>query len=94
MVVAICAKLQAGKTRALPKDQVGGSTYEYLVWSGHPHEDAVLGLLKDARARASALRAAVTTYNDEHGRPEDATRVIFYMGQATNYTDEAEEEPA
>lgn len=87
MVVAICAKLQAGKTRALPKDQVGGSTYEYLVWPGHPHEDAVLGLLKATRNQASALRAAVTTHNDQHGRPDDAIRVVFYMGQATNYAE-------
>lgn len=92
MVIAICAKLQAGKTRSLPKDQVGGSTYEYLVWPGHPCEEAVLGQLKDTRERASALRAEVTAHNDAHGRPDDAARVTFYVGQSAMFSEDSQDE--
>jgi hypothetical protein len=92
VVVAICNKLQGGRTRSLPKDVIGGSTWEYLVWSGHPFESQVMALLQETRARASALRQAVTAHNERHGRPEDATRVIFYTGQTVHLGDEHIEE--
>jgi hypothetical protein len=82
MTAALCAKLQGGDTCPFPKDVIGGSTYSFDVWEGHPCEERVLGLLKQQRAQVSELRAEVTRHNQDHARPEQgATRVVFYMGQ-------------
>lgn len=62
---------------------MGGSTYTYDVWRGHPHRDEVLGFLRDVRAKAVALRMKVEAYNEEAGpAAADAERVIAYVGQA------------
>ncbi len=82
VVTAMCAKLRVGETRSLPQDVVGGSTWSFDVWAGHPHRDEVLGLLREMRERVSALRNEVTVYNDAHGRPEEADKVTVYLGQA------------
>lgn len=82
VVTAMCAKLGRGETRSLPQDVVGGSTWSFDVWEGHPHRDEVLGLLRELRERVSALRAEVTVYNDGHGRPVEADEVTVYLGQA------------
>lgn len=81
MVTAICTKLRAGSTRARPADADGGSTYGFDVWAGHPMEDEVLGLLRQCREQASSLRARLEAYNSQHGVPEAARRVIYYVGQ-------------
>lgn len=82
LVAALCVKLRNGETRSLPNDVVGGSTWSFDVWPGHPHEQEVLGLLRELRERVSRLRAAVTAFNEAQGRPANADRVTFYLGQA------------
>ncbi len=91
MVTALVDKLQRGQTQSRHKDVVGGSTYEFLVWQGHPQEEEVFGLLREVRERVSALRAENTAHNDRLGRPEDATRVSFYVGQSAVLGAEYEE---
>jgi hypothetical protein len=82
VVTALCTKLRAGATQARLADAVGGSTYGFDVWPGHPDEETVLGLLKRQRAEVGALRARVEAHNKDHGAPPgQAQRVIFYMGQ-------------
>lgn len=80
IVGAMCAKLRNGQTRALPNDQLGGSTFSFDVWPGHPHETQVLGLLKEQRRVLGALWDQVSRHN-EAGKPEGFTRVSFYCGQ-------------
>jgi hypothetical protein len=80
VVGAICAKLRNGQTRALPSDQLGGSTFSFDVWPGHPHETRVLQLLKTHRESLAALWDEVTKHN-AGGKPEGFTRVSFYCGQ-------------
>ncbi|HEY8947170.1 MAG TPA: hypothetical protein VIM73_23160 [Polyangiaceae bacterium] len=81
VVTAICTKLRRGSTAAAD-DHIGGSTYGYTVWEGHPHYDEVLGLLGRLRAEAIELREKVSAYNGGHSAPENAAiRVIAYMGQ-------------
>ena len=82
LVAAMCIKLREGQTRSLPSDQVGGSTWSFDIWPGHPHREAVLGLLKRLRTEVTAMQTEVTRYNDTVGRPEDADRVTFYLGQS------------
>lgn len=81
VVGTITNKLRGGGPAAA-RDVVGGSTFAFDVWSGHPFETEVLGLLAELRPRAQALRARVDAYNAglDHALPE-ADRVIFYMGQ-------------
>jgi predicted transcriptional regulator len=81
VVTAICTKLRTGTTSASAADRIGGSTYGFKVWEGHPHFDEVTGLLRRMRTDAIALREKVTAFNAEHTAPAEALRVISYMGQ-------------
>jgi hypothetical protein len=82
MVTAVCAKIREGKTRADAEDTVGGSTYGFTVWEGHPDYDEVLGLLGRIRRELAVVRTRVRSYNERHAPPEDAAvGVITYVGQ-------------
>jgi hypothetical protein len=87
VVGAICAKLRNGETRALPSDQLGGSTFSYDVWPGHPHETEVLSLLKEHRRTLGALWDKVTKHNAA-GKPDRFARVSFYCGQLVTRDDD------
>ena len=90
MVTALCTKLRRGGAPSSGRDWVGGSTYGFDVWLGHPHRDEVLGTLGRLRETLSELRAKVETYNADHPPPEAAERVISYLGQTVLGLDEKE----
>jgi predicted nucleic acid-binding protein len=90
MVSTIAAKLRLGQDQADLHDTIGGSTYGFTVWHGHPLEKDVLGLLRKMRSQASDLRSSVHAYNADHPPPHDAIGVIAYMGQTVQTTDEEE----
>jgi hypothetical protein len=93
LVTAMCTKLRAGVTAAAPDDRIGGSTYGFVVWDGHPHQDEVFALLSQMRATASRLRTKVTAYNRDHTPPNGVeTRVISYVGQTALELDHNGEE--
>lgn len=80
---AICTKLRNGQTRALPPDQLGGSTYSFDVWAGHPFEARVRALLAETRVRLSELWNQVSEHNTRVNLPETgASKVTFYCGQS------------
>jgi hypothetical protein len=82
MVTAICTKLSLGKTHAVQGEWIGGSTYGFDVWDGHPEQGTVLGFLQATRERAVELRKRVEAHNVSHFPPEGATQhVIAYVGQ-------------
>jgi predicted transcriptional regulator len=92
VVTAICAKLQRGTTAA-PDDAVGGSTYGFNVWKGHPHYEEAMALLGRLRTEAMKLREKVTAYNADNAAPEGASvRVLSYMGQTVLAQDAGEGE--
>ncbi len=64
VVTSMCIKLREGQTRSLPSDVVGGSTWTFDIWEGHPRQEEVLGLLAELRGRVSKLREEVTLYNE------------------------------
>lgn len=70
---------------------MGGSTYAFDVWPGHPHEADVLGLLRGLRAQVGALLQQVRAYNTSHARPRSYTEVTFYGGQWLLEREDAEE---
>jgi len=89
MVQTICQRL-AGDS---PSHLVGGSTYSFDIWSGHPLEAEVEGQLARFRAEHSALRERVDAYNETHGRPEHYRQIVLYGGQAVLVRERASGEP-
>ena len=82
MVSALCTKLRMGTRRASLSDLVGGSTFSYRIWRGHPHYKEATGFLTEFRTRGAQLRQKIADYNDGHPMPEDETaRVLSYAGQ-------------
>jgi len=94
MVTAICTKLRLGKTHAAAGEWVGGSTYGFDVWDGHPCHAEVTGFLQATRERAVALRKRVEAHNASHFPPDGATQhVIAYVGQTVlGIEDEGDDE--
>ena len=83
MVSAMCTKLRSNRQQAGAADYVGGSTYHFDLWPGHPLEAKVLELLADTRARTRALCEDVLRVNAERA-PDTvraSRRVIAYVGQ-------------
>jgi len=68
-------------------DQLGGSTYTFDVWPGHPHESEVMDTLNHFRSRNTALRQKVQQCNTINGVPPNMVRVTCYLGQ--NYVEMA-----
>jgi hypothetical protein len=81
LVQTICQRLQQAALEAEPTPSVGGSTFTFDVWPGHPLEQAVKGQLSELRARTGALRQQVDDYNRGHGLPEAYEQVVTYLGQ-------------
>jgi hypothetical protein len=81
LVRSMCAKLNQGATSSRPDDRIGGSTYSFDVWPGHPQRERVTGLLAEQRSALSALWDEIARYNAAHPRSLPRERVTFYFGQ-------------
>jgi hypothetical protein len=83
MVTAICTKLSTGLRRAELGEAVGGSTYTFEVWPGHPLEADVTAHLQRLRQLSVDLRHKVEAYNTVHSAPDPAAtkKFISYVGQ-------------
>jgi hypothetical protein len=79
VVRTICRRLEGDAET--DTDRLGGSTYTYDVWPGHPIEPEVYGLLRELRDRAGDLRRRVESYNAAHAIPDNYVEVVFYGGQ-------------
>ncbi len=77
---ALAAKAVDGRHVAAPEDTVGGGTFSYDIWPGHPMEKEVLELLSSMRARLGSLWNNVEEYNRSH-ESKAAYEVTFYCGQ-------------
>jgi hypothetical protein len=80
MVKTIAARLTREQEGA-GAEQVGGSTYSFDVWPGHPCQGEALSHLKRFREQTSNLRAKVRQYNEKHARPSDYATITVYGGQ-------------
>jgi hypothetical protein len=89
MVTAVCTKLRAGRQRANSADKVGGSTFSYTVWEGHPFYDEATSFLSRFRAEGAELRQRIAAYNRDHdvepvtskSEHSQRVRVLVYAGQ-------------
>jgi hypothetical protein len=88
MAAAVAAKLRLGRTQAQRGEWIGGSTYSFDLWEGHPLHDEVVALLQQTRERAAGLRRQVEAYNAEHPTLEASRKVYFYAGQNVIETDD------
>ena len=93
LVVSICTKLRRGSRRTEAGETIGGSTYGFTVWPGHPHHDEVTGLLSRLRRDVAELRRKVHEYNQNEPGPEHGRiGVIAYLGQTLVETEYAEDD--
>jgi hypothetical protein len=90
LVRTICVKVGLS-AEAKEHEVVGGSTYSFTVWEGHPLAQEALGMLKRFRAEQSALRTRIDAHNTEQGVPARCIRVVTYAGQHILEQDEQEE---
>jgi hypothetical protein len=81
MVHAITLKLGAGSETARLGDTVGGSTWSFDVWPGHPFESEAKGVLAESRQRVETLRERIDAFNAGQHARSDAERVVVYLGQ-------------
>jgi predicted MarR family transcription regulator len=93
VVTALVTKLRLGKRRADLADRIGGSTFVFDVWQGHPKAAEAFGLLRALRQQAMTLRKEIETHNRDNQRPPTApwVRVIAYVGQTVKEEEEADE---
>jgi hypothetical protein len=81
VVQTICQRLQQASLAADPAPSVGGSTFTFDVWSGHPLERDVKAQLGELRTRLGELRRRVDEHNREQGLPAEYQQVVTYVGQ-------------
>jgi hypothetical protein len=91
MVKTMCARLREGPD---PKGVVGGSTYSFNVWPGHPFEEEARSTLQQFRTRCSDLRQRVQQFNDRNGLPDGYEKIVVYAGQVGIEQDKADDTDA
>jgi hypothetical protein len=89
-VVRTIAQKLGSKLTADARDTVGGSTFTFEVWPGHPLEGEVVGSLGRFRREHEALRERVRAFNDASPTPRQWRRVVVYGGQSVTEEDEGE----
>jgi hypothetical protein len=80
VVQTICQRLEQAGSEA-PPAPVGGSTYSFDVWPGHPLEQDVKAQLALQRQLLGALRERVDDHNRARGLPPVYEQVVTYVGQ-------------
>jgi hypothetical protein len=81
VVQTISQRLHGGPVVPRGDEPVGGSTYRFDVWEGHPHAAEVSSALPRFREAQARLRDKVEAYNREHPRPVRYRQVVVYGGQ-------------
>lgn len=89
LVVAMGQKLREKAAPTLPSEVVGGSTYSFDLYDGHPYQEEALELLAVTRQKLSELRQKVCEHNDSVGREKIDRKVTFYFGQSVVDVDDA-----
>lgn len=79
VVQTIGQRLQAGSD--VDRNALGGSTYAFDIWPGHPLEKEVRGQLAQLRESLGTLRLKVSEHNEQNALPQEYERVVTYVGQ-------------
>jgi len=86
---ALAAKVVSGKHVSAAADEVGGTTWSFDLWPGHPRENEVRKLLSTLRSQVVPLWNEVAAYNKEN-RPAHTYKVTVYCGQYLVMDEETE----
>jgi hypothetical protein len=81
MVQTISQRLSPSFSAPSDQDMVGGSTYTFDVWPGHPLEQEFKDCLSQLRTRHTDLRTRVDAHNAKAGLPPTYRQVVVYGGQ-------------
>lgn len=81
VVKTITRRLQGLPATTDIGDTVGGSTFTFKIWPGHPHYEEVRGTLRSLRENLAALRTKVESWNEQHPSPTESEAVTVYAGQ-------------
>jgi DNA-binding Lrp family transcriptional regulator len=78
---AIAAKVRGG-SGARTGEVIGGATFSFDVYPGHPFQERVMEQLTSVRAEVDALWTDVAAYNRAHPVADELkVKVSFYFGQ-------------
>jgi predicted transcriptional regulator len=80
-VQTICQRLQSAGSLTPERSYVGGSTYTFDVWNGHPLQKEVRQQLEELRDKCGQLRQRVSDHNAVHGVPGQYEQITTYIGQ-------------
>ena len=89
-VVRTIAQKLGSKLTTDARDTVGGSTFTFEVWPGHPLAGEVTGSLARFRREHEDLRERVRAFNDANASPKRWQRVVLYGGQSVTEEEEGE----
>jgi hypothetical protein len=94
MVGALVSKLRQGTRRSALADRIGGSTFTFDLWEGHPLQERALGYLRSMREQGSALRQAIDDHAAAAPMPAGARplRVVAYVGQNVTTAEDDDDE--
>jgi hypothetical protein len=90
LVQTISTKLRRGTTSS-EGDAVGGSTFTFVVWDGHPLAGEAEGFLPRFRREYQDLYERVRSFNQGHARPPVTRRVVVYGGQCVTEQEQEQE---
>lgn len=93
MVKTMCQRLAKSDEPTDRRSRIGGSTYTFDVWPGHPMAEEVYGCLARFREQHGELYERIKQYNSQHGFPKEYEQVVVYGGQcivAQENTDHSE----
>ncbi len=81
LVKTVCQRLSPESKQDVTNGRVGGSTFTFDVWDGHPMADEANLCLARFRETHAELYERIERYNADHGVPERHDQVIVYGGQ-------------
>ena len=81
VVQTICQRLKLQSFDSERKEAIGGSTYTFDVWPGHPLEGEVKAQLERMRRDSGELRKRVEEHNRGVDFPKRHEQVVTYVGQ-------------
>jgi hypothetical protein len=81
VVQTICQRLRQVSFDQASDESIGGSTYSFDVWPGHPLQAEVQSQLARIRTECGELRRRVEHHNASSSAPPDGEQVVLYVGQ-------------
>lgn len=81
LVRTICQRLSSAAEPDIEKGRVGGSTFTYDIWEGHPLAEEAYGVLSRFREEHARLYDRIEEYNANQGMPSEYRQVVVYAGQ-------------